>query len=681
MIKHIVLLSFVTLLAGQLRGQVNGEGDDTIAYSIALDDFVITAQYRPTHYKKAVHQVSVIDEKSIRDHAATRLDEILKTNAAVRLEEDNVFGSQLRMRGQSASNVAVLVDGVPVIGRLDGALDISQLSLQSIKRIEMVEGPMSNYYGNNAAGGVINLITQKSQLNVWSGEVKLKYETIGLTDISMGLSHQMGKWRIGLSGRYTDYDQYAVDSLRLVDTYTRENGSNYTLSRYPWNPKEQYGGGVSATFRPDENNNLTLKYDYNKEEVGDFGTVRRPQFDPYSNDAFYMTRRNDVAFLYKGILRDKYYVDFTLANNQYDRVVDEKRYYIETGSFDDELQSSDSLNFDSWFSRLTVSKQLNPHLDLSVGFNYKREQGMGDRILVPGTSDSTRAILHEKAIYTDLKYTWSDFQLGLSARLTDNSSYDMHLTPAVVARYSLDKAWTLRGSYAHGYRSPSLKELYIEFIDINHHILGNTELKPENSKDVQLSLDYDDDGAFTFGINMYQTIVSDRIAWFEFDQLKYRYENVNEYNTTGIKGKLGVGYGPIRYSGSGSLSRWKVNLVTGDGSHTGNVFDMYHNLIVGTKDKLSSLMVNYRYIGSQPVFGEESDQAILKKQEANHFVDVSVGRFFLDKKINIRIGVKNITDTRLANISGTSTSIMHSDKEFRNTSRGRSLFVQGVYRL
>ena len=67
---------------------------------------------------------------------------------------------------------------MPVIGRMNGSLDLSQINVNNIERVEMIEGPMSVNYGTNALAGVINLITKDNvegvQLNT-----NAYYESVG----------------------------------------------------------------------------------------------------------------------------------------------------------------------------------------------------------------------------------------------------------------------------------------------------------------------------------------------------------------------------------------------------------------------------------------------------------------------------------------------------------------------
>ncbi|MBK9274597.1 MAG: TonB-dependent receptor plug domain-containing protein [Flavobacteriales bacterium] len=89
--------------------------------------------------------------------AANTLGEALRNELTVRLGQDNILGTAVSMQGLGGENVKVLVDGVPVIGRQDGNLDLAQLDLTGIERVEVVEGPLSVNYGTNALAGTINL--------------------------------------------------------------------------------------------------------------------------------------------------------------------------------------------------------------------------------------------------------------------------------------------------------------------------------------------------------------------------------------------------------------------------------------------------------------------------------------------------------------------------------------------
>ena len=70
--------------------------------------------------------------------------------------------------GMSGNNVKILLDGIPLIDRGATKQSLSQLDVNSIERVEIVEGPMSVVYGTDALAGVINIITKRGW--VFGGE-------------------------------------------------------------------------------------------------------------------------------------------------------------------------------------------------------------------------------------------------------------------------------------------------------------------------------------------------------------------------------------------------------------------------------------------------------------------------------------------------------------------------------
>ena len=150
MIRHItsaILLSFVAIaLAAQ-----------TIPDSLPDAQFhpvVVTAQFAPTEIRQTVNSVRVINRKTIENRAAVNLEELLQTESNIRLNQDAVLGSSLSINGLRGENVKILLDGVPVVGRLNGSVDAGQLPLAAVEQVEIIEGAQSLLYGSEASAGV-----------------------------------------------------------------------------------------------------------------------------------------------------------------------------------------------------------------------------------------------------------------------------------------------------------------------------------------------------------------------------------------------------------------------------------------------------------------------------------------------------------------------------------------------
>jgi vitamin B12 transporter len=131
-----------------------------------IDEVMISA----TRFEKRVLEipksVSLITRQEIKNSGATNLSELLSTQ-----ENLNVIGSNQTpgsnqsffLRGISGEQTVVMIDGIRISDPSSNtnSLDLSEISLIDISRIEIVRGAHSTLYGSSAIGGVINLITEK----------------------------------------------------------------------------------------------------------------------------------------------------------------------------------------------------------------------------------------------------------------------------------------------------------------------------------------------------------------------------------------------------------------------------------------------------------------------------------------------------------------------------------------
>lgn len=652
---------------------------DSIAFNVDLENVVITGQYKPTAVNNVLYNTNVISEKAILSRGAVQLDQALQISPLIRLEQDMVLGSKIRFKGIESRNVAILIDGVPVVGRLDGAIDLSQISMQNIQRIEIIQGPLSNIYGNNAAGGVINLITKKSQLNTFNGSVEGQVENTGIQNYQASIGFQQKKFRLGLSGRMFEYDKYSVDSLRLMEKIDLGNGNIQSVAKYPWNPKKQINFGVNFLYRVNDNNSITLKYDKLKENISDYDQIRRPTFKPYSNDNYYTTHRNDMAIMYNGNIKRKNYIDFTIARNEFTRITEDKRYYHETKSFDSLIYNMDSINFLSYFSRLNYARQVSGKLEIMGGLAFTNDKAKGDRIINKENSDSSIASFTEWALYAEIRYKLlKNIQLMTSARSISHSVYNGKITPAFQMKYDVTKELNLRASYSQGYRSPDLKELYIEFIDLNHFVLGNVNLRPETSIDKQLSLNYSKN-AYNINIGAYHTSINDRILLVEIEPpLKYQYLNFDNYTVYGFQGGFDITIKDLNLQSNANLGYWSTGVNATDVPVYGQVFDLNNNLNYLIPNIKVNITLNHRYNGKQPNYSLSGDKIYINTLQASNFIDVSLTKKFFNNKFAIVCGVKNATDIKSLRIDG-SVGGIHQGSSIRQASLGRSIFATIKY--
>lgn len=201
-----------------------------------FSDVVVTGQYAPTSSKNATYKVNVISDQELTTRGVTNLREALQNQVGIDIAQDNVYGSSVSINGISGEGVKILVNGVPMVGRIDGKIDISQINLTNVERIEIVKGPQSVIYGTDALGGVINIIT-KEQKEDWNISAKGLYETVGQYNFSAGGGFKKKNWSLN-----ADMGRNFFDGYSPVDTSRNKQ----------WRPKEQYLANMRVGYQKDK---------------------------------------------------------------------------------------------------------------------------------------------------------------------------------------------------------------------------------------------------------------------------------------------------------------------------------------------------------------------------------------------------------------------------------------------
>ena len=193
MIKNIITI--LILVCTSAYAQKSVLNNDSIKIKKVLEEVVVTGQIKEVNIDNALHDINIIGLETIKKGGFTSLNEILKFQSNIQISNDNILGSQINIQGITGENIKILIDGKPMIGRLNGNIDLSQVNLMNVKRIEIVEGPLSVNYGSDALGGTINIITKKSKdiLPVFESY----YETIGKYNNSIVLNQQYYVYKIG----------------------------------------------------------------------------------------------------------------------------------------------------------------------------------------------------------------------------------------------------------------------------------------------------------------------------------------------------------------------------------------------------------------------------------------------------------------------------------------------------
>ncbi len=594
---------------------------------VTLDRIVVTAQYGPQESNLSIYKVRVLDANDIAERGASTLRDLLGSELNMRVSQDEVLGSGISMQGLTGQHIKILIDGVPVVGRQNGKVDISQLLLASAERVEIIEGPLSTLYGTDALGGVINILT-KQPGNTPEATAKVLYESVGTYNADASLNWSLMNTHFQLSG-----------GRHLFDGYS----SGATQRSMQWKPKESYFCDWQATQQlGDWSMRYSGKYFY--EYILNRGEPRSPYYETAFDDTYKTYRLSNTLFA-EGAAGDNSHINLTAGYSTYMRR--KNSFYKNLVTLEERLTSDpsdhDTSHFGAWLLRgvFTTNDRTTP-LNYQAGFDLNLDINSGKR--VEGVEQS----IGDYAVFAGAQYTPVEgltFQPSL--RLAHNTRYKAPLIPSLSIRAVPMENTTLRLSYARGFRAPSLRELYFLFVDINHNIRGNRDLQAETSHSITGAVSWTAElpsSRLVIEPSFFMNFLDNLITLAHVDSSLYSYVNIGKYRTVGggvsaswYHADLFVQAG-ISYTGQyNSLSEsYDVSEVL----YTPEVQATVRYTLPVPNTRLTA---TYKYTGETPGYTLNAESQPVQSFTADyHMMDISLSTSFFDSRLDIGLGCKNL---------------------------------------
>lgn len=606
-----------------------------VSKSKQLDDVVITGQYGENSLSQSVYRVKVIGQKRIEQQGAVNLRDLLNNELNVRINNDPALGSGLSIQGINGQNIKIMIDGVPVVGREGNFIDLNQLNLNNIERIEVVEGPMSVSFGTDALGGVINLITKKAYKHQDQLGAKVYYENIGQYNFNLFTSIYLSReWRLEVNG-----------SRNFFEGFAQNEDSRVKL----WKPRTQYFGDISIS-KKFTNSSLRLTGSIFDEKVTnrDSGTIT--PYSAYGIDQYYYTRRTSTAAFYEQKLFSNHSLHIVAAYNHYRRIVNTTRKDLVTlqENLVPDAHLQDTGYFNNVMSRGTFSRNKhNAKYNYQLGYEATYDQFTGNRI-VSGSQSITDI---SGFASMELKF-FQRLLVRPGLRLTYNSKYQAPIIPSLNIKWDIRSDLSLRAAYGRGFRSPTLKELYLNFTDPAHNIKGNTDLKAENQNNYQLSLTHQhrlEENMLKIDVALFYNEIFNKIdlVLLNSNTLEARYTSISDFRNAGTNimaeyvapdYALSFGYAliGIKNTFTGMLTTEKYFT-----THEYRCNARYHIKKIKTQIALFC-----KYNSRMQLFQYNITDGLVKTGFINGFalLDLTAGRSFFKQRLTIQTGVKNMLD-------------------------------------
>jgi outer membrane receptor for ferrienterochelin and colicins len=629
-----------------------------------MSEVVITAQAKAEKADRSIYKINVINSRQIEQKAATNLSDLLSSESNMRLAQGGVLGTSLSMQGLSGENVKFLIDGVPVVGRLNGNIDLNQLNLYNVDHVEIIEGPMSVIYGSNAIAGVVNIITKENRNSSLTAYANAYLESVGVYNFNAGSS-------ITRKGHH-----FSLDLARnFFNGYTTAD----TVRSMQWKPRLQYNVDSYYLYTGGKVR-VKLSIQYFNEMLQDKGDLIKPYYETAVDNYFHTIRSTSKAEASYTISENRQ-ISMVAAYSSYDR----KRevYHNDLTVLEKNLIGGDTTSVGSYLLRAWYNRNYpNQKLNYQVGFDGNLEKDQGERIL--GGAQQ----IGDYAGFITMKYNPNQkISLQPGARFIYNTKYDAPVVYSLNVKYGATPNTSIRATYARGFRAPSIKELYLDFVDINHNLQGNPNLKAENSNNANLNFSYNREAANAYintELGLFYNYVHNTIWLFQVgnDLTTYTYGNVSTFISQGVQANATVSFYP------------KLTLKGGI-SHVGRKFP--DNTSEGNNDKFNystdfnamatynlvkysvSITANYKYTGRFPLLtpdGTFDNQYI----DGYSNLDISAMKSFQQNRFSVTAGGKNLFDVR--DVGGATVNSGAHSGGSDGSSRvawGRTAFVKLTY--
>jgi outer membrane receptor for ferrienterochelin and colicins len=672
--KYSLLILVMLVNANQLLAQPT---TDTLTQK-ELENIVVTGQYKPQSAKNSVYQVRTITADRIQRQAAVNLQTVLNNELNIRFTQDVATGGAgITMMGLKGQNVKILLDGLPMTGRqgTSNEININQIDINTIERIEIVEGPMSVVYGADALAGVINIITKKAATANISVTARLLEESIGnaygfqqgIHNQSVSLSYRKKYWELG--GGFThNYFGGWKDTL--------------TGRELAWHKKDQL---LAHAFLAYYKNNFNIRYRLDGiDEVitnpGNYIFFQPASGEWLAQDQEYLTSRLMHQLQSSYFVNSKLNFQLQSTFSDYRRQVFSTTLSQQTGKVALDMATGRQalIHFKGFTLRSFVNYSVSKLLSLQSGVDINLDRGNGERLTTGNNKVDDYAFFITSELTPSKKV---NIRPGI--RVIKNTVYNAPpVVPSINTKITLSKSLDLRLAYASGFRSPSLRELYFNFFDANHQIFGNKDLKAETSNSYTGSLTWSPitkaKKIYTIALSGFYNSVKNLIdyAVSASDPNVFILTNVDNSKTAGANINLQTKYKSLLFSVGGAYTGFYNDYAANDDALPQLQWSPEVNSTVGYTFPKVGIDINlfYKYTGKRPFYAiNNNQQLVLTEQAAYHMADVTINKkaghnFLFTGGIRNLFNVNSIT-------SNYATGGVHTNNGVRNIATGRSFFA------
>lgn len=594
----------------------------TILTFVLLSSFIIAQEESG---KISTSEVVLTQEDFLKNNCES-VGDALQTITGVYVNSTG----EIALRDVSASKVVVVLDGQRLNTAQGGGVNVSDMTIDNIEKIELLRGGRSAQYGADAVGGVIKITTLSKQegAKIVGFGLKTTYgsynrqiynisNTFNYKNFSSFLSYQRDTW----DGDFSYIDYYDVEQ-NLINN----NQSSFNIF-------------FKLSYTIDENQQINATTNYYKADNGTPGMIDNLTPEAilkYDNKSYNLSYDNNTIFKDFSLKSQIYYLDF------------------ETKFDNPENPNIPPSDHDNYALGLELSQAGTLFKGSSIIYGYSFRN---DKISSTEVGNKTRDTHsgHSSLTYgKQFKGFISSLETALALRYDSPSDFDDALSPriSITASHAGDLNLALIAHLTKSYKAPSFNDLYWPQ---DAFAVGNPDLVPEtgDNYDVGITSSY---SGVSASINYFNNDVENLILWAQDPAVNNLWtpKNLSKTSTSGIETSLNIGLFDNKIILNGEYTFMEA-LDKGPDKNKYNKYIIYrprNKYDITATFKYKSLEWNtiYHYVGLR-----YTNATNTKWLESFNTVDTNINyRFKIDNvSFNSTFEISNILDESYMRVLGT----------------------------
>lgn len=423
---------------------------------VQTGEVVVTATRIPQRVNDVLADVTVIDREQIEQAGQSSLPELLQSQPGLEIAGNGGAGKSVNLflRGSTAQQVLVLVDGLRMGSATLGTTTLQDIPLAQIERIEIVRGAASSFYGSDAIGGVVQIFTRKDEGQV---SASIGYGTYNTRQLAAHVSNAIGDLHYALN--VSSHETNGFSSLRVTTGLDADNDNyrNLTVS-----------GSLSYDLA--QGHELGVQFYQSSNHIN------------YDDGTNFPANQDDIQRSYAITSRNQF-LPYWLSSVRLGKSVDDSD---SLGGFGRGIFRTYQTQF-GWQNDFAL-----PLGTLSLAYDRLNENVEGN----PGGATFTTPSRLNNGYLASYFVDAGAYSLQASLRRDYNSQFGSHTTGNVSLGYRVTPAWRVTGNFGTAFRAPTFDDLYWPFQNFGAFgtYQGNPNLRPETSRNKEIGLVYETGG-------------------------------------------------------------------------------------------------------------------------------------------------------------------------------------------